>query len=146
MPRAMPYALILSAACIPSVALYAQTAAPAPAASSESPSGATAAPDIKPADMPLEQGEGRDVALKLADKLVSMFVFKENAEDYAAMLRKNAAAGRYDSGTRGDLAKLITDDLLAVHKDGHLHVMLAPPPDPAGGAEAPQPRGPPPRR
>ena len=37
------------------------------------------------------------------------------------MLRKNAAAGRYDTGTRGDVAKLMTEDLLAVHKDGHLH-------------------------
>ena len=42
------------------------------------------------------------------------------------MLRKNAAAGRYDSGTRGALAKLLTDDLQAVHKDGHLHVEAAP--------------------
>ena len=38
------------------------------------------------------------------------------------MLQKNAAAGRYDNGTRGELAKLMTDDLQAVHKDGHLHV------------------------
>jgi hypothetical protein len=144
MPRALTYALILSVACIPSVALYAQAAAPASAASSESPSGEAAAPDIKPAEMPLEAGEGRDVALKLADKLVSMFVFRDNAEDYAEMLRKNAEAGRYDKGTRGELAKLMTDDLLAVHKDGHLHVMLAPPPQPAGAAEAPQRPGPPP--
>jgi C-terminal processing protease CtpA/Prc len=41
------------------------------------------------------------------------------------MLRKNAAAGRYDSGSRGELAKLLTDDLQAVHKDGHLHVEVA---------------------
>jgi C-terminal processing protease CtpA/Prc len=58
------------------------------------------------------------------------------------MLRKNAAAGRYDTGTRGDLARLMTDDLMAVHKDGHLHVMLAPPPRPAGAAES-EHRGPP---
>ena len=37
------------------------------------------------------------------------------------MLRNNAATGRYDKGNREDLAKLITDDLQAVHKDGHLH-------------------------
>jgi hypothetical protein len=144
MPRAIAYALILSAACFPSVALDAQTAAPAPAAGNASPAAPAAAPDAKPADMPLEAGEGRDVALKLADKLVSMFVFKDNAKDYAAMLRRNAAAGRYDSGTRGQLAKLMTDDVLAVHKDGHLHVMLAPPPRPAGAADAAERRGPPP--
>ncbi len=43
------------------------------------------------------------------------------------MLRVNAAAGRYDKGTRGELAKLITDDLMAVHKDGHLHLSVAEP-------------------
>jgi hypothetical protein len=91
----------------------------------------------------LEQGEGRAVALKLADDLVASFVFRDKAEDYAAMLRKNAAAGRYDKGTRGELTKLMTDDLLAVHKDGHLHVMLAPPPEPAGASGA-EHRGPPP--
>ena len=143
MPRAIAYALILSAACFPNVALDAQTAAPASASPSSPPSGEVAAPDMKAEDIPLELGEARDVALKLADKLVSMFVFRDNAEDYAAMLRKNAAAGRYDKGTRGELATLMTDDLLAVHKDGHLHVMLAPPPEPAGSAEAPARREPP---
>jgi hypothetical protein len=91
----------------------------------------------------VESGEGRAVALKLADDLLAKFVDHAAAEDYAAMLKKNAAAGRYDSGTRGELAKLMTDDLLAVHKDGHLHVMLAPPPPPAG-AGGEERRGPPP--
>ena len=144
MPRTLAYALILSAACIPSVALDAQTAAPAPAAGNASRATPAAAPDMKPADIPLEGGEGRAVASALADQLISMFVFRDNAEDYAAMLRKNAAAGRYDSGSRGELAKLMTDDLLAVHKDGHLHVMLAPPPRPAGAEESHERRGPPP--
>ena len=73
---------------------------------------------------PLESGEGRLVALKLADELVSSFVLRDQAEAYAAMLKSNAAAGRYDKGTRGELSKLMTDDLMAVHKDGHLHVMV----------------------
>ena len=77
--------------------------------------------------MPLEAGEGRAVALKLADELVRSFVFRDTAEDYAAMLRKNAAAGRYDTGKRGDIATLMTEDLLAVHKDGHLHLEVAEP-------------------
>src|SRR5689334_2735925 len=107
--------VVLSAACFaPSAAAQAPapTAAPKPA---ENPLAST----------PLDAGEGRAVALKLADELVSSFVFTDQAHAYAAMLRKNAAAGRYDTGTRGALAKLMTDDLLAVHKDGHLHVMLA---------------------
>jgi hypothetical protein len=111
--------LLLSATCFASSAA---AQAPTPAATP------TAAP--KPADnplapTPLDAGEGRAVAQKLADELVSSFVFTDQAEAYAAMLRKNAASGRYDTGTRGALAKLMTEDLLAVHKDGHLHVMLA---------------------
>ncbi len=133
----------LLAGCV-AIPLAAQPAAPAPAAGAVPPAGPAAAPATDPKTLPLEEGEGRAVALKLADELIKSFVFRENAEDYAAMLRKNAAAGRYDKGARGELATMMTDDLLAVHKDGHLHVMLAPPPEPAGAAEAPQRRGPPP--
>jgi hypothetical protein len=113
--------------------LGAQTAAlPAPASSAAPASAPDARPAPPGANEPLDPGEGRAVALKLADDLVSSFVYHDQADAYAAMLRKNAAAGRYDKGTRGDLAKLMTDDLMAVHKDGHLHVMLAPPPGQAG--------------
>ena len=108
--------LLLIAAALPAGALVAQVATPA-AQSGEAATDAAA--------LPLEQGEGRAVAAKLADELVSSFVYREQAAQYAAMLRRNAAAGRYDGGNRGDLAKLITDDLQAVHKDGHLHVSLA---------------------
>jgi len=94
----------------------AQTPAPAPAAKPSAPPEAALA---------LEAGEGRAVAAKLADELIKSFVFRDQAEAYAAMLRKNASDGRYDSGTRGELAKLMTDDLMAVHKDGHLHLQLA---------------------
>jgi C-terminal processing protease CtpA/Prc len=59
------------------------------------------------------------------------------------MLRKNAAAGLYDSGTRGDVAKRMTDDLQAVHKDGHLHVMVAEPEE-QGGANGGAPKNFPP--
>jgi hypothetical protein len=129
--------LLLSAAFIVGAPAHAQAPATPPAQPAPTrplPPGASEA---------LEEGEGRAVALKLADDLVASFVFRDKAEDYAAMLRENAAAGRYDKGTRGDLTKLMTDDLLAVHKDGHLHVMLAPPPEPAGAAQA-EHRGPPP--
>jgi hypothetical protein len=86
---------------------------------------ASAAAAATPGSIPLEAGEGRAVALKTADELVKSFVFRDQAEAYAAMLRKNAAAGRYDNGTRASLTKLLTDDLQAVHKDGHLHLELA---------------------
>jgi hypothetical protein len=114
--------LFIAAACLPFPLPAQQAAAPAPASA-----------QATPATIPLAPGEGRAVATQLADDLVSAFVFRDNAEDYAAMLRKNAAAGRYDSGTRGELAQLLTEDLLAVHKDGHLHVMLARPQAERGG-------------
>src|SRR6478672_2467896 len=111
-----------------SIAIVAAAAAgiPATIASAQStPAAAAAKPSPPPeAALALEAGEGRAVATKLADELVKSFVFTDQAEAYAAMLRKNAAGGRYDNGTRGELAKLMTDDLLAVHKDGHLHLMV----------------------
>ncbi len=70
----------------------------------------------------LERGEGRAVAARLANDLAANFVDRDQAKAYAAMLSKNAAGGRYDHGTRGVLAKLMTDDLQAVHKDGHLRI------------------------
>ena len=108
--------LLLMAGALPAGALFAQAAAPATQA---------AAPETGPAAMALEQGEGRAVALQLVGDLVKSFVYRDQAAAYAAMLRNNAAAGRYDKGNREDLAKLITDDLQAVHKDGHLHVSVA---------------------
>ena len=110
---------------------------------------AQAAPVAEQSDegkLPLETGEGRKVANALADRLIANFVFPKNAQDYAAVLRNNAAAGRYDKGTRAGLADMLTDDVQAVHKDGHLHVMLTDPPAEAGGTPVPQgpPKGRPP--
>jgi len=130
--RLLPF-LFLSAACLP-IPLQAQaTAGPA----------STAPQPATPGMNMLEQGEGRTVATKLADQLVSAFVFRDQAEAYAAMLRRNAAAGRYDSGTREALAKLLTDDLQAVHKDGHLHVEVTDQVE-RGGANAGPPKSFPP--
>jgi C-terminal processing protease CtpA/Prc len=84
------------------------------------------------------------VASKLADELIKSFVYRDQAQSYAAMLRRNAAAGRYDTGNRGDLAKLMTDDLLAVHKDGHLHVMVTDPSERKGSDGGSDPKGFPP--
>lgn len=105
--------------------LNAEAVAPAPAASAASPAAAGAGPATNPDALPLAPGEGRQVAGNLADQLLLSFTIPENAKDYAAMLRANAAAGRYDKGTRAELAKLLTDDLQAVHKDGHLNVLVA---------------------
>jgi hypothetical protein len=122
---------VLLVTCAMNAPLRAQAPRPAPSAS---PAAASAM---------LQQGEGREVATKLADQLVSAFVFRDQAEAYAAMLRKNAAAGRYDSGTRDALAKLLTDDLQAVHKDGHLHVEVTDQLAGGGGHDGPPANFPP---
>jgi hypothetical protein len=112
----------------------APTAAPAPEAKPRGPAEAALA---------LEPGEGRAIAAKLGDELIKSFVFRDQAEAYAAMLKKNAEAGRYDRGTRGQLAKLMTDDLMAVHKDGHLHLEVASAEREAAGGNRPPPGMPP---
>ncbi len=95
------------------------------------------------AELPLAKGEGRLVAEKLAAELEQNFVYPEQAARYAAMLRSNLAAGRYDEATRIGLAKLLTDDLQAVQKDGHLHVRLREPAQLRGGSGGPPPGAPP---
>ena len=65
------------------------------------------------------------MADKLAGELTDNFVYADHGRRYANMLRANAKAGRYDAGTRQELATRMTDDLQAVQKDGHLHVAVA---------------------
>lgn len=96
------------------------------------------ASDVKaasPESIALAPGEGRDVAAKLATELTTNFVFPDQAKAYAAMLTANAAKGRYDAGTRGDVAKRINDDLMAVHKDGHLNLAVTQPPGSEHGGD-----------
>ena len=126
-------AILLSAACLP-IPLQAQTAGPASVSGKSIPS----PPSAAPGSIKLEPGEGRAIAAKLSSELLTSFVFRSQAEAYAAMLDKNAASGRYDSGTRDSLAKLLTDDLQAVHKDGHLHVEVAAPEQEGGGGGPPK--------
>jgi C-terminal processing protease CtpA/Prc len=60
------------------------------------------------------------------------------------MLRSNIAAGRYDKGSRIQLAERLTEDLQAVEKDGHLHVALREPERERGGGGGEFSRFPPP--
>ena len=77
------------------------------------------------AQLPVSAGEGRAIAEKLAAELTANFVYADQGKRYADMLRANAQAGRYESGTRQQLAERFTDDLQAIHKDGHLRVVVA---------------------
>ena len=126
-----PALIAVCAACLISP-VSAQTTAPASAAGSGSPAAPAAASAADQGTLPLEAGEGRKVAEALAAQLLTDFVIPTNAKDYAAMLRANAAAGKYDTGTRAELASRLTDDMLAVHKDGHLHVELVTASGPGG--------------
>jgi hypothetical protein len=114
----------LIAACLVGP-LHAQATAPAAAAGTEAPATPAAAPATDPEDLPLQPREGRAIAEALADTLLHTYVIPDNAKDFAAMLRANSAAGRYDTGTRAELARRLTTDLRAVHKDLHLHVGVA---------------------
>lgn len=113
-----------------------------PAQAVATPPSVVSAPSA-PSAVALAAGEGRDVALKLAKELTSNFVYPDQGAAYADMLRKNASTGRYDKGTRGDLVRLINDDLMAVHKDGHLHLSVTEPGDGDGGGDG-GPKLPPP--
>lgn len=61
----------------------------------------------------------------LAAKLTDRFVDPDVGLKYAAMLRANAKAGKYDAiGDNGEFAKAVTADLQAVAFDGHLKVKV----------------------
>lgn len=69
----------------------------------------------------------------LASRLAARFVDPATGARYAAMLRANVAAGRYDTlaADKAALAATLTGDLQAVARDGHLRVDLAPTDPPA---------------
>lgn len=73
----------------------------------------------------------------LASALEENFVFPDKGQAYAAMLRKNLAAGAYARfDDRAAFAAKVTADLQAIHKDGHLRLRVASPPPARGGGEA----------
>jgi hypothetical protein len=122
--------LLLSAACLPLTPLGAQAAAPAPAS-----------PQAAPA--PFVKAEAEAVVRELATQLEDNFVFPDVAKKYAEMLRANLAAGKYASFADAKaFADKVTEDLQAVHKDGHLRLHVVP----AEARSGPQGarRGPPP--
>lgn len=118
------------------VALFASGAL-AQSQPAQQPSSAPAKParQLPPgANEPIGQGEGKSVALKLAEELETNFVYADVGKRYAAMLRSNADAGKYDQGTRVEVADRMTDDLQAIQKDGHLSVRVADPEEGQPGA------------
>jgi hypothetical protein len=76
----------------------------------------------------LAPGEGKDVANRLAAMIERQYVLPDAGARYAAMLRANAAAGRYDRGNWKDLCDWLTGDLQAVHPDEHIRINVGPVP------------------
>lgn len=104
---------------------------------------ACASPPAMLNDMPapVDRPENpRAVANQLAELLEGNFVLPDIAAKYAAMLRANAAAGRYDGETAATvLAAHITADLQAVYPDRHLRVRARAIPRAGGGMNEPPP-------
>jgi Peptidase family S41/N-terminal domain of Peptidase_S41 in eukaryotic IRBP len=120
----LPIAIAIAlAASLPARPLGAQAAAPAPAAGT-----APQAPAAAPAPIPFVKADAEAAVADLAQKLDDNFVFPDVAKQYSAMLRANLAAGKYSSFRDARaFAQAVTNDLQAVHKDGHLKLMAMDP-------------------
>ena len=106
------FALALAAACA-SVPLLAQT------------SGGQTAPAAT--KQPFDKAQAEGVVTKLATTLEDNFVFPDKGRAYAERLRAQLAAGAYSSFPDGQaFAEKVTEDLQAVHKDGHLRLHVVP--------------------
>ena len=88
------------------------------------PSAPSATAPAKPA---FDKADAEKAVTELASALEDNFVFPDTGKAYAAMLRANLARGAYASFPDAQtFADKVTDDLQAVHKDGHLRLRVAP--------------------
>src|SRR6476469_3193669 len=93
------------------------------------PTGAALAQEPSTNSIPLlAPGEGKDVANRLASMIERQYVLPDVGARYAAMLRANAAAGRYDRGNWKDLCDWLRGDLQAVQPDEHIRINVGPVP------------------
>lgn len=89
-----------------------------------SPTISMAMPTAQSAVLPFVRDEAREVVAALASRLEADFVFPDKASAYAALLRRNLAAGRYDHFADSKaFAAAVTADLQAVHADRHLRLI-----------------------
>lgn len=86
---------------------------------------------------PFDKTQAAEVVHKLATTLEQDFVFPDKGKAYADRLRAQLAAGAYDRFADGqEFANKVTQDLQAVHKDGHLR-LVAPARARSPGGESP---------
>ncbi len=98
------------------------------------PSAVPAATATKPA---FDKADAEKAVTDLAAALEDNFVFPDAGKAYAVMLRANLAKGAYASFPDAQaFADKVTEDLQAVHKDGHLRLRVAPA-EQRGQAQAP---------
>ena len=89
-----------------------------PTFAQQAPNPATTVADEK---APFVKAEAQSVLQTLAKELEDNFVFPDKGQAYAAMLKANLAAGKYDSFADAEaFADAVTADLQAVHEDRHL--------------------------
>ncbi|MDE1468495.1 S41 family peptidase [Aurantiacibacter sp. D1-12] len=86
-----------------------------------------------------ESSARQEVLLQLADRLEMAYLFPEWGAAYAAHLRNRRVSAAEGVLPAEDFATLITDELLAIHPDGHLRLEVM-----AGEMEHREPSGPPP--
>jgi hypothetical protein len=75
----------------------------------------------------LDNAEKKAVIEALCENLEREYIFPEITEKYVRMLRDNLRTGKYAGiGRPQDFARTVTDDLMSVHRDGHLSVQYNP--------------------
>ena len=106
-----------------------------PVLAQAAPSSVPAATATEPA---FDKADAEKAVTDLAAALENNFVFPDAGKAYAVMLRANLAKGAYASFPDAQaFADKVTDDLQAVHKDGHLRLRVAPA-EQRGQAQAPK--------
>lgn len=76
---------------------------------------------------PIDTAEKKEVIDALCTNLEREYIFPEITQKYVRMLRDNLRSGKYDGIVQpGEFAVSVTEDLMAVHRDEHLHVWFNP--------------------
>lgn len=76
---------------------------------------------------PIDPAEKKEVIEALCANLEREYIFPEVTEKYVRMLRDNLRSGKYDGIVRPEeFAVTVTNDLMAVSRDEHLHVWFNP--------------------
>jgi retinol-binding protein 3 len=76
---------------------------------------------------PIDPAEKKEVIEALCANLEREYIFPEVTKKYVRMLRDNLRSGKYDDIVRPEeFAVIVTNDLMAVSRDGHLHVRFNP--------------------